>query len=76
MSKRLKGLLVAAPCLARCIPLVLGIFVATTGVAGAVSLWFRRYDLAILAGIGLVATGVPVIRDRRLTFDGPTNGEV
>jgi hypothetical protein len=75
MSKRLKGLLVAAVCAACCIPLLVGIFGATTGIAGATSLWFRRYDLAILAGIGLMARAVLVMRDHRVTSNGPTRGE-
>jgi hypothetical protein len=54
---------------------LVGIFGATTGIAGATSLWFRRYDLAILAGIGLMARAVLVMRDHRVTSNGPTRGE-
>ncbi len=53
MTNRLKALLTGTACLACCVPLILGIIGATTGVAGATALSFARYDLAILAVIGL-----------------------
>jgi hypothetical protein len=65
MTSRLKAVLVAAACLVCCIPLVLGIIGASTGIAGAVGIWFRRYDLALLAFLGLIAVIVAVTRDRR-----------
>lgn len=65
MTDRLKGALVAAACLACCIPLVLGIIGATTGVAGAVGIWFRRYDLAVVETLGLIAVAALVVSDRR-----------
>lgn len=55
MSNRFKAVVVAAACLVCCIPLVLGIVGATSGFAGAAGLWFRRYDLAVIAGVGLTA---------------------
>lgn len=63
MTSRLKAVLVAAACLVCCIPLVLGIIGASTGIAGAVGIWFRRYDLALLAFLGLIAVIVAVTRD-------------
>lgn len=65
MTDRLKGVLVAAACLVCCIPLVLGIIGATTGVAGAVGIWFRRYDLTVVGTLGLIAVVALVISDRR-----------
>jgi hypothetical protein len=65
MTNRLKGVLVAAACLVCCIPLVLGIVGATTGIAGAVGIWFRRYDLTLLGLLGLIAVLGWVIRERR-----------
>lgn len=65
MTDRLKGVLVAAACLVCCIPLVLGIIGATTGVAGAVGIWFGRYDLAFVGTLGLIAVVALVISDRR-----------
>lgn len=65
MTNRLKAVLVAAACLVCCIPLVLGIIGASTGVAGAVGIWFRRYDLALLAFLGLIAGIAVMVRDRR-----------
>ena len=65
MTNRLKAVFVAAACLVCCIPLILGIIGASTGIAGAVGIWFRRYDLALLAFLGLIAVIAAVIRDRR-----------
>jgi hypothetical protein len=65
MTDRLKGALVAAGCLVCCIPLVLGIIGATTGIAGAVGIWFRRYDLAVVGTLGLIAVVALVVSDRR-----------
>jgi hypothetical protein len=65
MTNRLKAVLFAAACLVCCIPLVLGIIGASTGVAGAVGIWFRRYDLTLLALLGLIAVVGWAIRDRR-----------
>jgi hypothetical protein len=45
MTNRLKATLIAAACLVCCIPLVVGVLGATTGIAGAIGLWFRRYDI-------------------------------
>jgi hypothetical protein len=65
MTDRVKGVLVAAACLVCCIPLVLGIIGATTGVAGAVGIWFRRYELAVVGTLGLIAVVALVVSDRR-----------
>lgn len=65
MTDRLKGVLVVAACLVCCIPLVLGIIGATTGIAGAVGIWFRRYDLAVVGTLGLIAVVALVVSDRR-----------
>jgi len=64
MTNRFKATLIAA-CLVCCIPLVVGVLGATTGIAGAIGLWFRRYDIAILALIGLVAVIAITAHERR-----------
>jgi hypothetical protein len=55
MSNRLKAVLVGAACLICCIPLVLTVVGASAGISGAVAVWFRRYDLALIAGVALVS---------------------
>jgi hypothetical protein len=65
MTDRLKAILITAACLVCCIPLIVGVLGATTGISAAVGLWFRRYDIAILALIGLVAVIATTARERR-----------
>jgi hypothetical protein len=65
MTSRVKAILVAAACLVCCISLFLGIIGATTGIAGAFGIWFRRYDLTLLALLGLIAVIAVAVRDRR-----------
>lgn len=67
MTNRLKAVLIAGACVVCCIPLVLGVLGATTGIAGAIGLWFRRYDLGLLAVLGLIAVFAVVPRHRRST---------
>lgn len=58
MTNRLKAVLVGAACLVCCIPLVLSVVGVSTGIGGAVALWFRRYDLVVLGALGLIVVSL------------------
>ena len=65
MSGKLKATLVGLGCLICCLPLILTIVGATTGVAGAASVWLGQYDLAIIGALGLVAVVAMAVRSNR-----------
>jgi hypothetical protein len=52
MNGKLKASPVGIACLICCLPLIITIVGATTGVAAAFSVWLGRYDLAILGTMG------------------------
>lgn len=71
MSGKLKAALTGFACLICCLPLIFTIAGATTGIAGAVSVWLGRYDLAIIGALGFFAViAMAVRRDR--TGSAPT----
>ena len=65
MSGKLKATLVGLGCLICCLPLIFTIVGATTGLAGAASVWLGRYDLAIIGALGLVAVTARAMRRNR-----------
>ena len=48
MSRKLEAILIAAACLVCCLPLLLTLAGATTGIAGAVGVWLGRHNLTII----------------------------
>ncbi|HJQ90716.1 MAG TPA: hypothetical protein VJ950_03350 [Acidimicrobiia bacterium] len=65
MSGRLKATLIGLGCLICCLPLIFTIVGATSGLAGAASVWLGRYDLAIIGALGLVAVIAMAVRRNR-----------
>lgn len=65
MSKQLRAALIGLACLACCLPLVLGVAGATTGVAGAIGAWLGSYEIAVISLIGLAVVATIAVRESR-----------
>lgn len=65
MSQRLRTAFIGLACLACCLPLVLGVAGATTGIAGAVGAWLGRYEIAVISPIGLAVVATLVVSELR-----------
>jgi len=65
MNRKLKATLVGLGCLICCLPLIFTIVGATSGLAGAASVWSGRYDLAIIGALGLVVAIAIAVRGNR-----------
>jgi hypothetical protein len=73
MNGRLKATLVAIACLICCLPLIFAIVGATSGIAGAASVWLGRYDPAVIGALGLLAVIAMAVRRNRTP--SPSNAE-
>lgn len=70
MKGRMKAIGIGLACLACCLPLILAVTGATTGVTGAVGYWLGRNEALLVAGLGLAYLAVVVIRHTRARLQG------
>lgn len=65
MNGKLKATLVGIACLICCLPIIFTIVGATSGLAGAASVWLGRYDQTIIGALGLVVAIAMAVRGNR-----------
>lgn len=65
MSDRSRAALIGLLCLACCLPIVLGVAGATTGLAGALGAWLGRYEIVVISIIGVAVVATLAVRELR-----------